>query len=66
MILDIKGAAKLLGSFVNVDGKPVSTRTVHRWIRERGVPAMKIGHFLRFHSEPLTKWAMSHKLGMHL
>lgn len=38
------------------DQLQVSSRTVHRWIREDGLPAIKLARAVRVDADDLAKW----------
>lgn len=39
----------------------VSQDTVHRWIRQRGMPAHKVGHFWKFKVSKVDAWVEAGK-----
>lgn len=39
------------------DELDVSKRTVRRWMREKGLPYIKIGRVVRFDAEAINRWA---------
>ncbi|PIV55943.1 hypothetical protein COY52_06955 [Candidatus Desantisbacteria bacterium CG_4_10_14_0_8_um_filter_48_22] len=40
----------------------VPVGTLHRWKKERGMPAIKVGKALRFKKSDVVKWFESHAI----
>ena len=53
MDLRVRDVAKLLN---------VSEQTVYRWVRERSLPAHRVGEQYRFNRVELQEWAATHGL----
>ncbi|NMP23560.1 helix-turn-helix domain-containing protein [Sulfobacillus harzensis] len=41
----------------------VSSRTVHRWIRDEGLPAIKLARAVRVDADDLAGWLAGRKTG---
>lgn len=58
--------AQMIDEFLKIDevGKilKVPVGTLHRWKKERGLPAIKVGKALRFKKSDVLKWFESHAI----
>lgn len=60
--LSRKDVAELLGRLLRPDGRPLTVRSVHNWIR-RGLPRVKIGGVVTFREDEVRKWVNAHREG---
>jgi PTS system nitrogen regulatory IIA component len=42
----------------------VSERTIYRWIKEKAIPAYRIGETYRFHRSEILEWATARRIGV--
>lgn len=60
--LSRKDVAELLGRMLRADGRPLTVRSVHNWIR-RGLPRVKIGGVVSFREDEVRRWVAAHREG---